>query len=69
MAGEFVLAIDHGTQSVRALLFDLRGNLLAKSRVRLILIFHRDLAWLNRIQKFSGKSYCSLPGALANARR
>jgi sugar (pentulose or hexulose) kinase len=32
MAGEHVLAIDHGTQSVRALLFDLRGNLLAKSR-------------------------------------
>lgn len=33
MAGDLVLAIDHGTQSVRALLFDLRGNLLAKSRV------------------------------------
>jgi sugar (pentulose or hexulose) kinase len=33
MAGEHVLAIDMGTQSVRALLFDLRGNLLAKSRV------------------------------------
>jgi len=33
MAGEFILAIDHGTQSVRALLFDLRGNLLAKTRV------------------------------------
>lgn len=28
---EFVLAIDNGTQSVRALLFDLRGNLIAKS--------------------------------------
>lgn len=33
MAGDHVLAIDHGTQSVRALLFDLRGTLLAKSRV------------------------------------
>jgi sugar (pentulose or hexulose) kinase len=33
MAGDLLLAIDHGTQSVRALLFDLRGNLLAKSRV------------------------------------
>ena len=30
---EHVLAIDHGTQSVRALLFDARGNLTAKSRV------------------------------------
>ncbi|MFZ5922356.1 MAG: FGGY-family carbohydrate kinase [Chloroflexota bacterium] len=30
---ENLLAIDNGTQSVRALLFDLRGNLLAKQRV------------------------------------
>ena len=28
-----LLAIDCGTQSVRALLFDLRGNLLAKAQV------------------------------------
>jgi sugar (pentulose or hexulose) kinase len=32
MAGDLILAIDNGTQSVRALIFDLRGNLLAKSR-------------------------------------
>lgn len=31
MSAEQLLAIDHGTQSVRALIFDLRGNLLAKS--------------------------------------
>ncbi len=33
MAGEQLLAIDVGTQSVRALIFDLQGNLIAKSRV------------------------------------
>lgn len=33
MAAENILAIDNGTQSVRALLFDPRGNLLAKARV------------------------------------
>jgi sugar (pentulose or hexulose) kinase len=33
MTADRVLAIDNGTQSVRALLFDLRGNLLAKHRV------------------------------------
>ena len=33
MTRDIILAIDNGTQSVRALLFDLRGNLLAKSRV------------------------------------
>jgi sugar (pentulose or hexulose) kinase len=35
MVKDLVLAIDNGTQSVRALLFDLRGNLLAKSRIPL----------------------------------
>jgi glycerol kinase len=31
MAADTILAIDNGTQSVRALLFDLEGTLLAKS--------------------------------------
>ncbi len=35
MAKEHLLAIDHGTQSVRALIFDLQGNLLAKSQVKI----------------------------------
>ncbi len=30
---DHILALDNGTQSVRALLFDLQGNLIAKSRV------------------------------------
>lgn len=33
MSRDLILAIDQGTQSVRALLFDPQGNLLAKSRV------------------------------------
>ena len=33
VSGDRLLAIDHGTQSVRALLFDLSGNLVARSRV------------------------------------
>ncbi len=33
MPGDHILAIDNGTQSVRALLFDLHGNLTAKARV------------------------------------
>ncbi len=32
---DLILAIDNGTQSVRALIFDLQGNLVAKSRVPL----------------------------------
>lgn len=33
MSGKYILAIDNGTQSVRALVFDLQGNLIAKQRV------------------------------------
>jgi len=33
MSRDQILAIDNGTQSIRALLFDPRGNLIAKSRV------------------------------------
>ena len=33
MAPEQLLAIDAGTQSVRALIFDLQGNMIARSRV------------------------------------
>jgi sugar (pentulose or hexulose) kinase len=33
MPGDQILAIDNGTQSVRALIFDAEGNLLAKNRV------------------------------------
>ena len=33
MSADRILAIDNGTQSVRVLLFDLKGNLLAKSRI------------------------------------
>jgi len=35
LSDDLLLAIDNGTQSVRALVFDLRGELLAKSQVRL----------------------------------
>jgi len=33
MAGEQILAIDNGTQSVRALIFDLKGKLITKKRI------------------------------------
>lgn len=40
-----VLAIDNGTQSVRALLFDLQGNLVAKSQVHLQAYFSDQPGW------------------------
>ena len=35
MSKDLILAIDNGTQSTRALIFDLQGNILAKQRVPL----------------------------------
>jgi sugar (pentulose or hexulose) kinase len=42
---DYLLTIDNGTQSVRALLFDLRGNLIAKTRVPLELYYSEHLGW------------------------
>lgn len=36
MSAEYLLAIDNGTQSVRAMIFDLHGTLIAKTRVRIV---------------------------------
>ncbi len=48
MTGETLLAIDNGTQSVRALLFDLRGNLIAKSRVKLPDYLTPEPGWIEQ---------------------
>jgi sugar (pentulose or hexulose) kinase len=42
---DHLLAIDNGTQSVRALVFDLRGNLIAKAQVPLEPYFTRRPGW------------------------
>ncbi len=44
-AGPYLLAIDNGTQSVRALLFDVQGNLAAKSQVFLQPYFSTHPGW------------------------
>lgn len=42
---DLILAIDNGTQSIRALLFDLKGNLVAKSRIELEAYFSTQPGW------------------------
>ena len=42
---DLMLTIDNGTQSVRALLFDLKGNLLARSRIELEAYFSKNPGW------------------------
>ena len=43
--GPYILAIDNGTQSVRALLFDLQGNLAARAQVMLEPYFSEHPGW------------------------
>ncbi len=45
MTDKTILAIDNGTQSVRALLFDLNGNIVAKSQVHLQPYFSQQPGW------------------------
>src|SRR5574337_359277 len=45
MSDAYILAIDNGTQSVRALLFDLDGELVAKSQVLLDAYYSTHPGW------------------------
>lgn len=45
MSAPYILSIDNGTQSVRALLFDLQGNLVAKTQVHLTPYYSEHPGW------------------------
>ncbi len=56
--GPFLLAFDNGTQSVRALLFDLRGSLIAKERVPLVPYVSREPGWAEQDPEYYWQSLC-----------
>ena len=58
MAGDHILAIDNGTQSVRALLFDLRGNLVAKSRVLIEPYVSQQPGWAEQDAEVFWQAVC-----------
>jgi sugar (pentulose or hexulose) kinase len=58
MSAEQLLAIDHGTQSVRALIFDLRGNLLAKSQVPIEPYYSAEPGWAEQDPKVFWNALC-----------
>lgn len=55
---ENLLAIDCGTQSVRALLFDPRGNLLAKSKILIEPYYSENPGWSEQVPEVFWKALC-----------
>jgi len=58
MTADLLLTIDNGTQSVRALVFDLEGNLLAKSKVEIEPYFSPENGWAEQDAQYYWDSLC-----------
>ncbi|HEX2531334.1 MAG TPA: FGGY-family carbohydrate kinase [Burkholderiaceae bacterium] len=74
MSDDCILAIDNGTQSVRALLFDLNGNIVAKAQVHLDPYFSVQPGWAEHHAEDYWQALCtacrqlwSQPGARKEA--
>ena len=58
MSKTYILAIDNGTQSVRALLFDLHGNLVDKSQVAIDTYQPPQPGWVENDPEAFWQSLC-----------
>lgn len=56
---DLILAIDNGTQSLKALIFDLEGRLLAKEQVRFKPYFSEHPGWAEQDPKVFWQALCS----------
>ena len=61
---DLILAIDNGTQSVRALVFDLHGNLLARSQVILEPYFSQQPGWAVSVRTDISHSTRGVPNTI-----
>ncbi len=60
MTRDLILSIDNGTQSIRALIFDLKGNLLFKQRVPMQPYVSREPGWAEQDADYYWKSLCQV---------
>jgi len=58
MTEQQILAIDNGTQSIRALIFDLRGNLIAKKRIPIQPYYSTRPGWAEQDPDVFWKGVC-----------
>lgn len=58
MTKDYVLAIDNGTQSVRALVFDLDGELVAKSKIEIEAYFSKEPGWTEQEPEYYWENVC-----------
>lgn len=63
-ATNYVLAIDNGTQSIRALVFDLQGNLVAKSKVEIEPYYSVNPGWAEQEADYFWDNLCKACNAL-----
>jgi sugar (pentulose or hexulose) kinase len=60
MNKDLILSIDNGTQSIRALVFDLRGNLIYKKQVPLQPYVSPEPGWAEQDANYYWKSLCQV---------
>src|SRR5258708_2858966 len=58
MSDDYILAIDHGTQSVRAVLFGLDGNLAALSKIIIEPYYSAQPGWAEQRAEYFWDSVC-----------
>ena len=58
MNGKYFLSIDNGTQSVRAIVFDGQGQLIAKSKIEIEPYFSNQKGWAEQNAEYFWNSLC-----------
>ena len=58
MKKQYLLSIDNGTQSIRAILFDREGNLIHKVQIHIELYFSEKPGWAEQDPEYYWKTVC-----------